>query len=73
MRYWSNAGEGNHALALQKISGIPGGVFVKAPPADYIGRHSDEAAEARGKWLRWHDGSAVGSTPGFRHGGKAAP
>jgi hypothetical protein len=36
------------------------------------GRHSDEAAEARGVWYRWHDGSAVGSVPGFRHGGKAA-
>lgn len=21
-------------------------------------------------WLRWHNGSDVGSTPGFRHGGK---
>lgn len=36
------------------------------------GKHSEEAAEKRGVWFRWHDGSAVGSTPGFRHGGKAA-
>lgn len=35
------------------------------------GRHSDEAAEERGVWLRWHNGSDVGSTPGFRRGGKA--
>jgi hypothetical protein len=37
------------------------------------GRHSEEAAENRGEWLRWHDGADVGSTPGFRHGGKSRP
>lgn len=36
------------------------------------GRHSDEAAELRGVWFRWHNGADVGSVPGFRHGGKAA-
>jgi hypothetical protein len=36
------------------------------------GKHSEEAAEKRGVWLRWHNGADVGSTPGFRHGGKSA-
>jgi hypothetical protein len=37
-----------------------------------VGKHSEEAAEKRGVWLRWHNGADVGSTPGFRYGGKAA-
>lgn len=41
--------------------------------SDHVGKHSEEAAEKRGVWLRWHNGADVGSTPGFRHGGKSAP
>lgn len=36
------------------------------------GHHSESAAEIRGVWLRWHDGSDVGSVPGFRWGGRFA-
>jgi hypothetical protein len=37
-----------------------------------VGKHSEEAAEKRGVWLRWHNGADVGSTPCFRYGGRAA-
>ena len=37
-----------------------------------VGKHSEEAAEQRGIWFRWHDGSNVGWPPGFYHGGKFA-
>ena len=36
------------------------------------GKHSEEAAEKRGVWFRWHNGNDVGSIPGFRYGGKCA-
>lgn len=42
------------------------------PKTEHVGKHSEEAAEKRGVWLRWHNGSDVGSEPGFRYGGKAA-
>jgi hypothetical protein len=37
-----------------------------------MGKHSEEAAEERGEWFRWHDGSEVGVSPGFYCGGKSA-
>jgi hypothetical protein len=37
---------------------------------DEYGKHSEEAAELRGEWLQWHDGSEVGVPAGFYHGGK---
>jgi hypothetical protein len=39
---------------------------------EQVGKHSEEAAEKRGVWLRWHNGADVGSTPSFRYGGKSA-
>lgn len=37
-----------------------------------VGEHSEEAAEKRGVWLRWHNGNEVGVPPGFYYGGKSA-
>jgi hypothetical protein len=37
-----------------------------------VGKHSEEAAEARGVWFRWHDDSNVGIPEGFYQGGKCA-
>lgn len=66
---WESADLHGRHISMYVSKGQPCWL-MKEPPEGYMGRHSEEAAEVRGLWLRWRD-ALPGSPSKFRHGGKS--